>query len=181
MIAGFAIVALWAFAEAILWFIVADVPISYLAVRYGWKTATVAALIAALAAVPGGIFLYCWAQHDGAGVAALLEALPAIDAAMIAEAERAYRAEGFAAMLAGSFGGMPYKLYALAAGNAGSPLLGFALASFAARVPRFLIIGIGTAIAGRIAARWLSLRGRLAVLGLSWALFYTWYFATMPG
>jgi hypothetical protein len=84
-------------------------------------------------------------------------------------------------MLAGSFGGVPYKLYAAAAGNAGAPLLGFSLASFAARLPRFLVIGIGTAGIGRVAARWLSLRGRLTVLGLSWVLFYAWYFATMPG
>ncbi len=31
------IVALWSLGESIVWFIVADVPISYVAVRRGWR------------------------------------------------------------------------------------------------------------------------------------------------
>lgn len=176
-----ATVALWAFAEATLWFIVADVPISWVAVRYGWRTGIVAALVAAAAAVPGGLVIYAWAAGDPAQVAAAFEALPAIDAAMIETAAWAYRLFGFDAMLVGSFGGVPYKLFAAAAGMAGSPILGFVLASFLARVPRFLMVAIGTAAIGRLLGRWLTMRRRLALLGACWALFYAWYFATMPG
>ena len=179
-----AIVALWAFSEAIVFFIVADVPISYLAVKRGWRAASIAAIVAALAAVPGGAVLYLWTASDPGGVRDMLVALPAIDAAMIEATAAAYHAGGFEAMLEGSFGGVPYKLFAAAAG-AGSPpdasMLPFLLASFFARVPRFLIVGLGVALVSGVLGRWLSMRGRLVALSISWVLFYAWYFATMPG
>lgn len=183
MVLAFLITGLWSFSEAILWFIVADVPISYIAVRHGWRAASLAAIVAALCALPGGAILYAWTSADPGRVHALIEALPGIDAAMIAETSRAYFEGGFNAMLAGSFGGTPYKLFAASAGASSPPdawMAPFLLASFAVRVPRFLIVGLGVALVSRVLGTWLSIGQRLAVLGACWIAFYAWYFLVMP-
>lgn len=39
MILTFVVTGLWSFSEAIPWFIVADAPVSYAAVRYGRRAA----------------------------------------------------------------------------------------------------------------------------------------------
>lgn len=184
MLLGLAIVAIWAFAEAILFFIVADVPITYLAVKRGWRVAAIAAVVAAAAAVPGGAVVYLWVGHDPDGVYNLLLSLPAIDENLIANTTNALHHEGFAAMVAGSFSGAPYKLFAAAAGVLGPPdasMTSFLLFSFFARAPRFLIVGLGTAAISGLLGRWMGMRTRLAALTLGWIVFYTWYFTVMPG
>ena len=184
MILPLAIVALWAFAEAIVWFIVADVPISWIAVRHGWRAASIAAIVAALAAVPGGALLYAWTADDPGAVHRLLVALPAIDGAMIDRASRAYFEGGVNAMVEGSFSGTPYKLFAAAAGASSPPdaqMAQFLIASFFARVPRFLIVALGTSAISAVVGRWLDMRKRLIMLLGAWIIFYAWYFAVMPG
>lgn len=178
------ITGLWSFSEAILWFIVADVPVSYVAVRYGWRAASIAAIVAALFAVPGGAILYLWTSADPQRVHDLLVALPAIDAALIERTSHAYVEGGYAEMLRGSFGGTPYKLYAAGAGASSPPdawMAPFLAVSFLVRVPRFLIVGLGVALVSRVLSRWLSAGVRLGVLGTCWALFYGVYFWIMPG
>ena len=175
------IAAGWSFAEAILFFIVADVPISFIAVRWGWRAGAKAALAASLAATVGGAVTYAWASADPEAARAAILALPAIDAGLADAAAGRLAAEGNLAMLWGSISGVPYKLYALAAGSEDRALLPFLLLTPLVRLPRFLgaallASGISAAIAPRV-----SLRARFAILGLVWALFYGWYFWTMPG
>lgn len=174
--AGMTVVALWAFAEAVLLFIVADVPISALALRNGWSVAWRAAILAALCAALGGLLVIAWARTDPAGAQEAMAALPGISPALIDEAEAGYRSGGWLAMLAGSFSGTPYKLYALAAESEGSGLVLFFVASIAARLPRFLLVaaafsGIGRVIRPRLPA-WLI----AALFAAGWSLFYAWYF-----
>lgn len=181
MIATLVLVALWAFAEAILFFIVADVPISYVALRYGLKSAAVAALLAAVMAAVGGVALVLWARSDPTHVAELIVALPAIDGSMLVNAHIDLTNNGYPGMFAGSFSGIPYKLYAYAALDmAAGGLPGFFLASIAARVPRFLVVAVVVSGIGKLLARRTGMRLRLAVLALVWTAFYGWYFATMP-
>lgn len=181
MIVALVLVALWAFAEAILFFIVADVPISYLALRYGWRKGVVASLIAAVAAAVGGVMLSLWAEADPSGVADLIVALPAIDASMLAKAGVAFATGGYLAMFAGSFSGIPYKLYAYVAADAPTGgVAGFFLASILVRLPRFLLVPLLVSGIGRLLERRLGLKARLILLGLCWTVFYGWYFATMP-
>ena len=114
------IVAGWSAAEAALFFIVADVPISWIAVRSGTRAAMLAAIVAALASVAGTIAVLFWASRDPAGAAAAMAALPGIDPALIAHAAERY-AEGFRAILQGSFTGIPFKLFALDVDKLGLP------------------------------------------------------------
>src|SRR5688572_21231742 len=109
------IAAAWAFAEAILFFIVADVPISAIAMRWGWRHGVTAALAAAIAAAAGGAVLFAWASADPSGASASVANLPGIDAAMIADTAADLGSRGYMAMLEGSVSGVPYKLYVVAA------------------------------------------------------------------
>jgi hypothetical protein len=170
----------WAFAEAILFFIVADVPISWIAVRSGWRPATAAAFGAAFAAAAGGALLYTWASADPTGAARAVAALPGIDEAMIAETAARFAKDGYWAMLEGSVSGVPYKLYVLAAAGAGRPLLSFLMLSVLFRLPRFLGAALGAAALSRLLARRLSMRFRLGLLGGIWLAFYAFYFSVMP-
>ena len=174
-------VAGWAFAEAILLFLVADIPISIVAVRHGWRRGAVAALVAAVAATLGGAATWLWAASDPASAAGAMLALPAIDAALISETRAALAADGAAAMFRGSLSGVPYKLYALAAGEGGMALAPFLLASPFVRLPRFLLAALGAAMLSRLLSRRVGLRGRLAILAGFWLVFYAWYLAVMPG
>jgi hypothetical protein len=181
MIAAFALVAIWAFAEAILFVIVADVPISYVALRFGWRRGVMASIIAALAAALGGVALLLWASADLTAVADRIAALPAVDMEMLVDAHEAFGDKGYAAMFAGSFSGIPYKLYAFAAApEPPGGLALFFLASVLVRLPRFLCVALLVAGLGKLLEKRTGIKGRLAILGASWMAFYAWYFATMP-
>lgn len=172
------IVAAWSAAEAALFFLVADVPISWIAVRSGTKAAILAAIVAAIASMVGTAAVLVWAGSDPAGAAAAMAALPAIDAALIAEAAERSR-DGFAAILAGAFSGVPFKLFALEAAKDGGT--GLLLAAPLLRLPRFLLVALLVGGASRLLERWLTRRQRLLVLAGCWLAFYAAFFALMPG
>ena len=81
----------WSAAEAALFFLVADIPISWITVRSGIKAGLLAAVVAAIASVVGALAVLVWAGRDPAGAAAAMAALPGIDAALVAKAAEIYR------------------------------------------------------------------------------------------
>jgi len=171
------IVAGWSAAEAAIFFIVADVPISWIAVRSGTKAALLAAIVAALASVAGAAAVLFWAGHDAAGAAATMAALPGIDPALIREAASAYHG-GPLALLAGSFSGTPFKLFALEAAREHS--IAFLLLAPLVRLPRFLAIALFVGGISRLLERRMTGRQRLSLLLVLWVAFYAWYFSVMP-
>ena len=171
------IVAGWSAAEAAIFFIVADVPIGWIAVRSGTRAALLAAIVAALASVAGTFAVLFWASHDPAGVAATMAALPGIDPALIAKAADLY-ADGLGAVLAGSFSGIPFKLFALQAANQGGIL--FLVLAPLLRLPRFLVMALFVGGVSHFLKRWMTVRQRLALLVVLWIAFYGWYFSVMP-
>ncbi len=172
------IVAGWSAAEAAIFFIVADVPISWIAVRSGTRAALLAAIVAALASIAGTLAVLFWASHDPAGAAATMTALPDIDPALIVEAANRY-SQGFDAVLAGSFSGIPFKLFALEAAKEGDIM--FLILAPLLRLPRFLAIALFVGRISHFLERWMDVRQRLALLLILWIAFYGWYFSVMPG
>jgi hypothetical protein len=171
------IVAGWSAAEAALFFIVADVPISWIAVRSGTRAAILAAIVAALASVAGTVAVLFWASRDPTGAAAAMAALPGIDPALIAQAADRY-ASGFPAILGGSFAGVPFKLFALEAAHEGGIL--FVILAPLLRFPRFLAIALFVGGISHFLERWMTVRQRLGLLLVLWIAFYAWYFSVMP-
>lgn len=177
-----ALVAIWAFAEAVLFFIVADVPIMALGIRSGVRKAMLAALVAAVSAALGGAALWLWASTHPKDVIELMLVLPGIDAALVAQTHDDWARGGIIAMTIGSFSGVPYKLYALAAGSMGAgtgALALFALASIIARLPRFVLVAVISGWAGPRMVERFGKRPVWAAFFMGWAAFYALYWSAM--
>jgi hypothetical protein len=170
----------WGVAEATLFFFVPDVLLSYIGLKRGVKAAARASVIAAVGAAVGGVIMHLWSQHDPATAREAVLAVPAISEAMAARAAVAMQQDWFAATFFGPVTNTPFKLYAILAPEAGAALPAFALAAIAARLPRFLIVSVGTALIGRALSRWLSERQLLWILIGAWLLFYAVFFTLMP-
>ncbi|MCK0097789.1 hypothetical protein MWU38_00195 [Qipengyuania sp. S6317L1] len=177
-----ALVAIWAFAEAVLFFIVADVPIMALGIRSGVRKAMLAALVAAVSAALGGAALWLWASTHPKDVIELMLVLPGIDAALVAQTHDDWALGGMIAMTIGSFSGVPYKLYALAAGSTGAgtgALALFALASIIARLPRFVLVALVAGWAGPRMVQRFGKRPVWTAFFMGWAAFYALYWSAM--
>jgi hypothetical protein len=171
---------LWGFAEATLFFIVPDVLLSAIAVRRGRGAALRAAGWTVVGALLGGALMYRWGVQDLAGAVAALDRLPAIAPAMIAAASDELARSGLVAMVAGALSGIPYKIYAVMAPDAGIRLGLFLAASIPARAVRLiLVVLVADRLNSWLARRW-SLRRRCVLLAAIWAAFYVAYFAVMP-
>ena len=173
------LVAIWAFAEATVFFIVADVPISAIGLRQGWRASMLAALVATLAAALGGLVVLGWSHASPGSYHALLSRLPGISPALIDSTAADYAAQGWKAMLKGSVSGTPYKLYAAAAAGENANALAFLAASLAARLPRFMLVAALSGWIGKILRPRLSRCALTAAFFAFWILFYAAYFAAM--
>lgn len=173
--------ALWGIAEATVFIVVPDVLLTAVALRQGLNAGLLVALATALAAAAGGLAV---ALAVGAGLItpAVFDPLPAISPAMIANAgEAMQRADWPWALVAGSFSGVPYKLYAAGAGVAGTSLVLFALVSLPGRLLRFALVVGAVALVRGPAARRLGQRGAMLALAGFWVVFYALFWALKAG
>ncbi|MER2136018.1 MAG: hypothetical protein ABS910_15215 [Arthrobacter sp.] len=165
----------WGFAEATFFFVVPDVWTSWVGLRRP-KRAIGTTLSALGGAMAGGAVTYCWGRKVAAGTSRkALVKVPAVTDSMISEVEQEFAASGAAALLRGPARGVPYKLYARAAGLQRTPLAAFLAWSVPGRLIRFLAVTAavsGTAALGR---RWfpgISERRISTVFWLCWGAFY---------
>jgi len=173
--------ALWGLAEATLFFIVPDIWLTLLAVRQGFRPALTACVFALAGALLGGIVMYVWGVFDAHSARAVLDHVPAVSPAMIAEIQTSLRADGVGAVLFGPLKGFPYKVYAVEAGAGGISPIAFLAISVPARLFRFVIlVGIASA-ASHLLRQNVSIRVRIGILLVAWAAFYSWYFVFSPG
>lgn len=173
----------WGAAEASFFFVVPDVWLSRIALRSP-RRAAAASLSACAGAVLGGALTYAWARRVPAGTSRqALRRVPAVSGAMIDRCEREVTRVGNRAMLGGPMRGVPYKLYARAAGLRHTSRLGFVAWTPPARLPRFLLV-TGLATASRAATRrWLgdgdSDRRAAVAHAVGWTVFYAWFLHTV--
>jgi membrane protein YqaA with SNARE-associated domain len=170
----------WGLAEATVFFIVPDVLLTRLALR-DFRRSFLAALWAVAGALVGGVLLWMAARHGAADAwLAFFDRLPGISPEMIRSTGDAIRERGLPALATGALAGQPYKLYAVHAGTLGIPLLPFLVASFAARLGRFLLTSAIVWAIGRALHRQSeTLRLRLHLV--AWGAFYVFYFSVMRG
>jgi membrane protein YqaA with SNARE-associated domain len=172
---------LWGLAEATVFFVVPDVLLTWLALRRGIKRALAASLWATLGSLLGGTIVAVAAAHGAAPpIARIYAHLPGIDSALIQRAAEDLSAQGNRALFFGSVTGVPYKLFALAAGR-DQTLAGFLAASSLARWLRF---AAACALAAWIRRTSQSLDRQIAWgrwhAGF-WIAFYAIYWGTFHG
>ncbi len=164
---------LWGVAEAIYFFVVADVLLTFIAVAYGWRAGLSAGLAAALGAACGGVLMARLAATDPDQAMALLRSVPFVSEAMIGKGLAGMAGGDWPlAMLRGSLTGIPYKVFAVGAGRESIDALAFAAVSVPVRLFRFVI---ATSLVAGLSA-WLrprlSLRGRMMLMATFWLVFY---------
>lgn len=169
----------WGAAEATVFFLVPDVWLSRVALTSP-RRAFVACGTAVAGALAGGAATYVWARRvDPEASRAALRRIPAISGEMVDRCLAEVEESGNRVLLTGPAKGVPYKLYAWAAGVAGTSLPGFLAWSVPGRVPRFVAVTALTALLQEQAERRLGteLTQRLAPAShaLAWIAFYSWY------
>ena len=175
-----AVAGLWGAAEATLFFIVPDVFLSWLALS-DRRQALVACLYAVLGALVGGTIMWAWGRNDPEAARATLDLVPAIADSTIARVQRQLDETGITALFLGPLSGIPYKIYAVEAAQAGIGLLVFLAVSVPARLMRFVAVAFVIGALGQVLQRRLSLRAVRIVLVACWVVFYAWFLAIMPG
>jgi hypothetical protein len=123
-----------------------------------------------------------WALHDPAGAQQLVDQIPNISMTLIDDARRSYSSEGVLAMVTGAFRGVPYKIYAVLAGQAGlAASLWLLAATVPARLLRFVAVVFAVHGLSSVLHRLgLSRLIMLILLAGFWLCFYGWYFVVMP-
>lgn len=168
---------LWAFAEATLFFIVADVLVGWIALHSGARRATKAVLAALAGATLGGLVLY-------AAPGWFLGALPHVPGVTQGALDRVgaqVAEDGWRAMFAIAWTGIPYKVVGTQVAASGVGLPTFFAATVGARLLRFapvalVFFGIGRALRRVIATR----PGLTMALYFGfWVLAYVYYFGVI--
>lgn len=173
-----AAVIVWAAAEASFFFVLPDVLLTYIALRFGLRSALKLAATAALtASLVGGLFWF-WAHQNIWLAREVMTFIPAIGPDLIDRASDEMK-DGLwpLHMIVGAATGVPYKIYAIEAGAAQISLLPFLLASFVARVLRFagtiILAHFGHMLLLRLNAERFVYWG----WGLAWLIVYAIYFS----
>ncbi len=172
------VAGLWGFAEAVMFFVIPDVFLTWVAVRKGMRPALRLSVVAVAGAVVGGLFTYGWGAADvGSGELAMAW-LPGIDAAMIDRVADEVAAGGSAALLDGPRQAQPYKLYALAAGDQSASVPGLVWWTIPGRAFRFVLSSVAAGILGVLGRRFLPRRLVVGVWALFWVAVYAWLWAS---
>ncbi|WP_342022939.1 hypothetical protein AAE021_14015 [Arthrobacter citreus] len=165
----------WGFAEATFFFVVPDVWTSSVGLRRPKRAlgTTVSALGGAMA---GGAATYWWGRKVAANTSRrALVKVPAVTDVMISEVEQEIAESGAASLLRGPTRGVPYKLYARAAGLQRTSLMAFLAWSVPGRMIRFIVVtaavsGIAAVVRSRFPG--ISERRITAVFWICWGAFY---------
>lgn len=167
--------ALWGFAEATLFFIVPDVLLTFVVI-WSFPYGLLGCLFALIGALAGGLVMYNFGKRQPDKALRVLGKIPAISETMIASAGTKLSQHGTTAMIRSVFRGVPYKIFAVQASRYGISRRRFLLASFPARIMRFLIAVLAMGLFAHVLFPAVTLEVKMAVCGLLWIGFYIFYF-----
>ncbi len=165
----------WGFGEAVLFFVIPDVFLTLMAIRFVFRRSVRLAMIATMGAVMGGLVIYGWAALHPTSVFAAMELLPGIDSSMVDVVRSDVARSGNVALLAGPWQGRPYKLFAAASGELGLSPFGLALLTIPGRLVRFIVAVSVASYLRWFFARWVRERAMIAAWAGFWLLGYAGY------
>jgi hypothetical protein len=169
----------WGFAEATVFFVVADLAVSWIAMRRGLKPGLAAALAASVGAVLGIALVYFWAAREPAAALALVDGVPFVTPELIQSLRANLEEQGPAAVLIAGVTGVPIKIAAALAPGAGIGPALFLAVGAAQRLERFVAVALLAAIVARLLRGRLSERSLTALWAALWALFYALYWTAL--
>ena len=173
-----AAVALWGIAEASLFFVVPDVLITFVVMRYGLRQGLLLCVVAALFATVTGYFMWLWGAHDAGTARHAMLQVPAVGPDLLRRAHDEIASGWPLHLVTGAMTGVPYKLYAVEAGARGIDPILFLPMSFVARLSRFVLTAVCAAIGREAALRIGRPDWRYGIWALAWIGTYGYYWTT---
>lgn len=167
--------ALWGIAEASLFFVVPDVLITFVVMRFGLRQGLLLCVFAALFAAFAGYGMWFWGAHDAEAARHAMLLVPAIGPDLLARAHDEIATGWPVNLVTGAMTGVPYKLYAVEAGARGIDPLLFIPMSFIARLSRFLLTAVSAAIGREAVIRLGRPEWRYDIWTLAWIATYGFY------
>ncbi|MBX3708224.1 MAG: hypothetical protein KIT56_00945 [Gammaproteobacteria bacterium] len=133
------IASLWSFAEATFFFFIPDIYLTRIAL-FDLRKALLACIFSAISACAGGAVMYCSAEVYPQQAVYFLTLIPAIFPKLINEALQNINHQPLHALVLAPLQGIPYKIYAVEFGAMQINFTLFIVASFFARLLRFVLI-----------------------------------------
>jgi len=173
---GTVLALLWGFAEGTLFFILPDVPLSFVALSRP-RRALVHMVAIVAGAVLAGAVMFTWSAHTPDARAAVAH-VPAVSSAMFEGAECDFNQYGIWGAALGPLRGIPYKVYAVEA-PAHSALWPFLLVTIPARLWRLVVVWLGFAGTGALLRKLGRARLASALHAVFWIVTYAIYWMTV--
>lgn len=169
----------WGFAEGTVFFLVPDIWLSYIVLQNP-KQAYINIAYAVCGTILGGLLMYYVGTAYFDEALAAMHFIPAISPELTTQTGQTMQSQSFlAALMSGMFAGVPYKVYALFAGQAGISIILFIAATTIARVARFITVTGGAHLISIPIKRAFGVRGAIIAHVTLWLIFYAFYFYVM--
>lgn len=168
---------LWGLAEATLFFLIPDIFLGFVAL-FNWRRGFLSTAFAVIGALIGGVVMFSLAINHPQLMNRILTTIPLINQEMVDSVRDAILSTGVISLITGPLQGIPYKVYAVQAGQQGLPIPLFLIMSMIARLERLLPVYLVGAIVGITFRDYVHHHTRL-VIGMYivfWLGVYTWYF-----
>lgn len=164
-------VFLWAFFEAIYWWVFPDF-LLILAGVYTRRLKPTIVLFAVVGTACGGTVAFIWATQYPATTTALLDQVPFVSDAMTRSTERIMAEHGPVGVLNHPVSGVPFKVFTYTSGQLGTNLAAFILLAALGRGLRFMVVFYGVHFAARLFGDRIKMVPSLYVL-VAYTLVYT--------
>lgn len=173
---GKIVAAVWAFADATVFFIVPDIWLTYVGLKHGTFAALLAGLFVTLGGVIGGLALFFFASSEPAEARNILLMLPAVNAEALQDARALLARWDAIAVVGNPYSLMPFKVLAVEAPAAKVQPLLFGLATFFAYLSRAFLIALIAGFLGWLFRRTFGVRRLVIWAMLFWAVMYALFF-----
>jgi membrane protein YqaA with SNARE-associated domain len=170
----------WGFAEATLFFIVPDVFLCFVSIKYSLRQTFYLTLYALIGAITGGVLIYKLGINYPETVYKLIVSLPAIDTDMMNEVRNKLQQSALSQMFIGAVTGVPYKVFAFEAGQQLIDLTCFILISIPARLFRWISIIVLVRLLILYLQKRYTAKQITKIFCVFWAIFYAVFFTLMP-
>lgn len=172
------IIFIWAFLEAIVFFIIPDVALTYYAIMQKSKFKLLCAnLIAIIGAVLDGIIVYIISIQHLHFVEIIMIKIPGIHPYMIEHVIHSLEYKGVLGLIEAPLFGVPYKLYAMMSYHEGISFIVFILVSFIARLLRFILTSYLAYVLSHIMFKNVNRYIKILLWLIVWIIVYWVYFS----
>lgn len=172
------IIFAWAFLEAIIFFIIPDVALTYYAMKQKSKFKILLAnIIAITGAVIGGVIVYIISIQHLTFLESVMLKIPGIHEYMFEHVMTSLEDKGVLGLVEAPLFGVPYKLYAMLSYQQGISFFTFVVISFFARLLRFILTSYIAYFLSHIIFKNLNQYLKVSMWLIVWIIVYIIYFS----